>query len=406
MEKHTLLFEAQGLSDYIIHCRRSLHRLAETGFDTRRSLDFIASELSAMGIRAADCGKAGLVALIGGEASECFLLRADIDALPIPERSGLPFAAQNGNCHACGHDAHAAMLLGAAKILKNHESELSSPVKLMFQSAEETLEGAKDMIEAGVLHSPRVGGAMMLHLMTGQALPSGSIIVPEPGVSTPSADYFQIEVKGHGCHGSSPNTGVDPINAAAHIIIALQELKARELAMDEQAVLTIGSIQGGEAANAIPDNVGMGGTLRAYNEDTRDHLKTRLVEISQAVASAFRASAFVRFGSGCPGLSNDKALVLYAGERAREVLGGERVFRASDFASASGRGGRTAGSEDFAYVSRAVPSVMLALAAGETEKGFDKPLHHPAVTFDEAAMPYGSAVLAQCALRWQSTILP
>ncbi len=395
-----ILPEAEGLAEYMSACRRKLHGFAECGFELPETLAFVEAELRAMGLEPKRCGRAGLTALVGKAGGKCFLLRADMDALPIPEQSGLPFAAVNGCSHACGHDVHTAMLLGAAKILKNHEAELDGQVKLMFQPAEETLEGAKDMLEAGVLKNPEPGGAMMLHLMPASPLPVGSVVLPTPGVSAPAADYFSIEVRGRGCHGSSPNTGIDPLTAAAHILIALQELSARELGMEERAVMTIGSFHGGEASNVIPDSTLMGGTLRAMEEDSREYIKKRLAEIAESVAAAFRAEATVSFGSGCPGLLGDGELLERVEDYAREVLGEERVFSAADFSSAGGRDRRTAGSEDFAYISRAVPSAMLALAAGEPEKGFDKPLHHPAVMFDEAAMPSGAAVLAQCAMRW------
>lgn len=399
MSTHPILSEAESLSEYIVYCRRTLHAMAETGFNTARTLAFIEGELRTMGLSAQSCGRAGLTALIGS-GEDCLLLRADVDALPMAEESGLPFAARGEGCHACGHDCHAAMLLGAAKILKRHESELRRPVKLMFQSAEETLQGAKDMLEAGVLAQPQVAGAMMLHVMTAAPVPAGRLVLPEPGVSAPAADYFKITVQGRGCHGSSPNGGVDPISAAAHIITALQEISARELAMGEAAVLTIGSIHGGKASNVIPDCVTMGGTLRAISEDTREFVKGRMAEIAAGIAASFRAEAELSFESGCPGLLNDAGMVAFAGDCCRGLLGPEGLLSAGDFGSAGGRGGRTAGSEDFSYISRAVPSVMLALAAGEPEKGFDKPLHHPAVRFDESALPYGTAALAHCALEW------
>lgn len=399
MDKKELLSEAKGLAPYMSDCHRRLHRCPGVGFETEESLGFIKSELESMGIAAQRCGRAGLTALIG-DGEKCLLLRADVDGLPMAEESGESFASENGCCHACGHDMHAAMLLGAAKLLKNRESELRGCVKLMFQSAEESLEGAKDMIAHGVLSSPKVDAAAMLHVMTGLPIPAGTLLLPPEGVSAPAADYFHIEVHGRGCHGSSPNTGIDPISAAAHILVALQELPARELGMAEAAVLTVGSIHGGGASNVIPNRVEMAGTLRAMEEDTREYVKTRLGEITEGIAATFRAEAELRFESGCPGLLNDTEMLDMARRCAVNALGQERVLRAGDFSRTGGRGGRTSGSEDFAYISRRVPSVMLALAAGEPEKGFDKPLHHPAARFDEAALPYGAAVLAQLAMEW------
>lgn len=387
-----ILSEAKALSEYITDCRRRIHQNPECGFDLPHTLAFVEGELRSMGLEPRRCGRAGLTALIGGDkGGKCFLLRADMDALP---------DGKGGAFHGCGHDAHTAMLLGAARLLKNHEGELSAPVKLMFQPAEETLEGAKDMLEAGVLENPTVAGAAMVHLMPAVPLPAGTVVLPAEGVGAPAADFFDIEVEGRGCHGSSPNTGVDPICAAAHIIVALQHIPARELAMDEAATLSIGSIHGGEAGNVIPDRLLMKGTLRAMEEETRDFLKGRLGEISRGVAASFGAKAELRFQSGCPGLYNHPGMLSYARARLVEALGGEALRSAADFAAASGRERRTAGSEDFSYISRCVPSLMLALAAGEPEKGFDKPLHHPAVRFDESAFPYGAAALASLALGW------
>jgi hippurate hydrolase len=325
-----------------------------------------------------------------------------MDALPIREESGVDFLSENeGKMHACGHDMHTAMLLAAARILKTHEDEICGTVKLMFQSAEEIFEGSRDMIEAGVLTEPAVDAALMIHVMAGMPLPAGSVIVCDGGISAPGADYFTITIQGKGCHGSMPNAGIDPINAAAHIITALQELHARELALTEEAVLTIGTIHGGNAANVIPDSVELGGTIRTYDETVRAMLKTRMTEIAQGVASAFRATATVSFGSGCPCLKNDAALSQCTVTYAKELLG-SLAFSVGQLAAMSGGGSssKSAGSEDFAYVSQEAPSIMLALAAGDPEQGYCFPQHHPKVRFDEAALANGCAVYAYSAMRW------
>lgn len=391
MNKHALLLEAESYAGYITRWRRRLHSMAGTGFDTQESLEFIKSELEAMGIAAQSCGRAGLTALIGSAEGKCFLLRADIDALPIPEESGEDFASRNGRSHACGHDMHAAMLLGAARLLKDHESELRGCVKLMFQSAEEIFEGAEDMINAGVLDSPKVDAAAMLHVMAGVPIPTGTILVSEAGVSAPAADIFEIKVRGRGCHGSTPAMGVDPLTTAARILLAMEELPSRELAADKRATLTFGYVRGGDAPNAIPDTVNMGGSLRTWDEEARAFVKERMETIAQSLAAAFRAETELSFTSGCPSLLNDGGLSALAKQCIEELLGGEKVI------DAPGGGG---GSEDFAYVSRRVPSIMLALAAGESAKGFVHPQHHPAVRFDEKALPTGAAALAQLAISW------
>jgi hippurate hydrolase len=193
-----------------------------------------------------------------------------------------------------------------------------------------------------------------------------------------------------------PNNGVDPINVAAHIITALQEINARELALDERAVLTIGTINAGSAANVIADTAVLGGTIRTYDEDTRDFIKKRMEEITSGIAVAFRAEAKVVWGSGCPTLVNDARLSECMYDYVRDLLGEEKALSVAKLKS-NGSGG-SAGSEDFAYVSHKVPSIMLALAAGEPDKGYKYPQHHPMVKFDESVLPVGSAIYAYTAI--------
>jgi hippurate hydrolase len=404
MTANEIMDKAQRDEARIIENRRHLHTNAETGFDLTKTLEYVKSELIAMGYEPKECGKAGLVALAGGKkAGKVFMIRADMDALPIKEESGVSFACNEGRMHACGHDMHASMLLEAARILKEHEDEINGTIKLMFQPAEEIFEGSADMIQAGLLENPTVDAALMIHVMAGMPFAPGTVIVSSPGVSAPAADYFEITVQGVGCHGSMPNTGVDPLTAAAHILIALQELHARELAMDDRAVLTIGTMNAGTAANVIPDQVVMGGSLRTFDEDTRSYLKQRMTAMAQGVAQAFRATAAVTFGSGCPTLKNDKAVAESVYGYMKELLPEGMAFSVAELSAMGGGGGKsakTAGSEDFAYVSQAVPSVMLALAAGHPDKGYAYPQHHPMVKFDESVLSGGSAVYAYAAIRW------
>ena len=402
MNADMLLQEAEQIRDHVLRERRALHQMPGTGFDIGDTLAYVRQELTEMELQPTDCGRAGLTALVGGKRpGRVFLLRADMDALPIQEEADVDFASQNGRMHACGHDLHTAMLLGAARLLKAHEDEIDGTVKLMFQPAEEIFEGSHDMIEAGLLEHPKVDAALMIHVMAGMPFPAGTVVVSAPGVSAPAADYFDIKVQGKGCHGSMPNTGVDPLTAAAHILIALQELHARELAMDDRAVLTIGTMNAGTSANVIPDTVTMGGSLRTFDEETRTLLKQRMTEIAQFTAKAFRAEAEVTFGSGCPTLVNDKDLSACCGQYMKELLGQGKAFSVAELnAMGGGSSSKTAGSEDFAYVSQEVPSLMLALAAGQPEKGYCYPQHHPMAKFDESVLPGGSAVYAWAALRW------
>ena len=389
-----IMEEAMALREELVAHRRWLHQHAEVGFGLRDTKAYVRQELQKMGIEAQDCGKAGLVAMLGENTSgKTILLRADMDALPIPEESGVEFACENGNMHACGHDMHTTMLLGAAKLLKQHEKELPGRIKLMFQPAEEVFEGSKDMIENGVLANPKPDAAFMIHVAAGTPMPSGMVIISAPGVSAPAADYFTIIVQGKGCHGSAPQNGIDALTAASHILLALQEIHARELPPREEAVLTIGTFQGGTAPNVIADTAALAGTIRTYSEETRSFLKERMQAISAAVAQAYRATAKVEFGSGCPTLVNDKELGKRLHASLKDNLNANMVLNAADL-SGTARGG---GSEDFAYISQEVPSVMMALAAGGPDQGYGYPQHHPKVRFDESVLPIGVAAFVSCA---------
>lgn len=394
----TILQEAKAMQEQISSYRQWLHAHAETGFALYKTKAYVRTVLEGMGYHVADCGRAGLITTIGGKKpGKVFMLRADMDALPIHEETGLPYACPDGAMHACGHDMHTAMLLGAAQLLKNHENELEGTVKLMFQPAEETFEGSMDMIRNGVLDNPRPDAAMMIHVAVNVPMPAGTVMVSAPGISAPAADYFTIRVKGKGCHGSAPQDGIDPLTAAAHILIALQEIQARELGIHDEAVMTIGTMHAGGASNVIPDSVTMGGTIRTFDDQVRETVKRRLVEISQGMAAAFRAEASVSFDSGCPTLCNNKAVCEKAEVYLQELLGSGALSVAKMNPNGKPSAG---GSEDFAYISHEIPTVMVALAAGEPKKGCVYPLHHPKTLLDESALPYGAASLAYMAMRY------
>ena len=402
MDAKTIMKEAQEIKERIVEDRRHLHSHAETGFELAQTVSYVKSELEDMGYEVQRCGKAGLVTTVGGKCpGKVFLLRADMDALPMNEEADVPFKCENGSMHACGHDMHTAMLLGAARLLKKHENEINGTIKLMFQPAEEIFEGSKDMIANGLLKNPQVEAALMIHVMLGMPFDPGTAIVSAPGVSAPAADYFEIKVSGKGCHGSMPNTGIDPLNAAAHILIALQEINARELAMNDRAVLTIGTMHAGTAPNIIPDTVTMGGSIRTFDEETRSFIKKRMTEIAEGIGTSFRADVQVSFGSGCPTLVNDKEMSECALKYIKELLDEGKVFSVAQLAAMeNGNSSKSAGSEDFAYVSQEVPSIMIALAAGKSEQGYAYPQHHPMAKSDEEALDSGCAVYAYIALRW------
>lgn len=390
------LKEAKEFQNEILENQRYLHRNAEVGFELSKTTEYVKSKLEEFGCKVTNCGKSGLVSLVGKGGNNTFLLRADMDALPVKEEANVEFCCKNGNMHACGHDFHTAMLLGAAKLLKNHEDEIKGTVKLMFQPAEEILSGAKNMIENGVLENPEVDAALMIHVMAGLPLKTGSIIVAN-GISAPAADYFTINIQGKGCHGSTPQQGVDSLTIGAHILIALQEINARELGVSDEATLTIGKMNGGTTGNVIADKTILEGTLRAYDEDVRMLIKKRVSEITQGIAGTFRGKGTVDFGNGCPPLKNDRKL---SGEIERyltDAFGTEWVLNTEKM---GGRTNKSGGSEDFSYISQQVPSLMLALAAGNSDEGYKYPQHHPKVMFDETVLPIGSAVMAESAFSW------
>lgn len=396
--KDLILQEAEAIRGELVSHRRRIHSCAETGFDLKQTRDYVRTKLTEMGYVPKDCGRCGITAEIG-RGGRTILLRADMDALPIREETGLDYASRNETMHACGHDMHTAMLLGAAKLLKIHGQELAGRVRLLFQPAEEIFEGARDMMARGALDG--VDAAMMIHVTVGAPLPTGTAIISSPGVSAPAADYFTITVKGRGCHGSAPQDGVDAITAAAHILIALQEIQARELGIGDRAVLTIGTIQGGTAPNAIADTVTMGGTIRTLDEHLRQKLKQRMRSISRGIAAAFQAEAEVTFGSGCPCLRNDAQMSGRVTAFLKDLLGKKCAYTTKEL---NPEGTPSAGgSEDFAYISQKIPAVMVALAAGNPSKGYTWPLHHPKVRFDEDALPVGTAIHAYCAMQWLKT---
>jgi len=394
LKENTILKAAESLKDELIAHRRYLHQNAETGFDIPKTKKYITKCLEEMGYTPEECGKAGIKAEVGA-GEKTVLLRADTDALPIKEETSLPYTASQ-NMHACGHDMHTAMLLGAAKILKEKESELKNKVVFMFQPAEETLEGAVDMINNGILEG--VDEAVMIHVITSMDMPSGTVIIGSPGAGAPACDHFTIEIQGKACHGSAPWNGVDSLLIAAQTVNALQVLQSREMDARKETTLTIGYMQGGHNGNTLADTAVLKGTARSYDEKTREDLQKRIAEITCATAKTYRGSEKVIFTSGTPVFVNEKELSGRAFDSLKELLGAETVFTTS-MISPDGRVARGGGSEDFAYVSQKVPTLMISVTAGEKEKGYIYPQHHPKAEFDEDVLPIGAAVYAQLGMR-------
>lgn len=393
-----LLKEAMGMKEQLIAHRRHLHRNAEVGFDLPETLAYVMNSLKKMGYEPRKVGKCGVVATIG-TGEPVVMLRADMDALPMKEESGLPFACESAHAHTCGHDLHTAMLLGAAALLKKHEAELNGTVKLMFQPAEEPLAGASDMIANGLLEQPCPQSAMMIHVMNMSGMKPGTVVVAPAGVSAPAADMFEIRIQGKGCHGAMPHHGVDTINAGAHLILALQAITAREIGMNDAHALTIASFQAGEATNVMPDQATLKGSVRSYDLKTQQFLRKRIEEITHLTAQTFRASATVHWLNGCPTLVNEPELVTNAGQWLSATLGNDRVLTADQL---NGSNARSVGSEDFSYISQKIPSLMLAMAAGGIS---DLPLHHPRIVFNEDALPYGAAAYAGFAMEQMHMLL-
>ena len=388
-----MISEAKKLQPTIVEYRRKLHACAETGFDLQRTSAFVLRVLSEIGCEAKKYGKNGVIAYLGG-GKRSVLLRADMDALPITEKTRLPFACKMGRMHACGHDMHTAMLLGAVQLLKSNEEKLNGRVCFLFQPAEELLQGAKQAVELGVVKETGATNAMMLHVLTNTPLQTGTLIVSSPGVSAPSADFFTIYLTGKSCHGSAPWQGIDVLPVASTIVLSLQEISARELSFNDPAVLTVGSMQGGVAGNVIADQVLLKGTLRAYEESTRVRVKQRLEEIVKGVAKAFRVKSKVVYEGGCPALVNDQATSDFA-YRVSKELRGVQVYTSAELSAGTKKG--EGGSEDFAYIAKEIPSVMVALSCGEQKDGYVYPLHHPKTSFDESALYIGTATYAQFA---------
>lgn len=386
---HPILQEAMSMKEEIIALRRQIHHNAEVGFDLPKTRKIVTDTLCAIGCEPKALGE-GITCTIGTGAP-VILLRADMDALPQMEDTNLPFACKDGACHSCGHDAHTAMLLSAAKILKAHESELSGTVKLMFQAGEETLQGSQKMIDAGILENPKVDAAMGLHMNFGACgnfdLHAGTLAYSAQQMM-PSADEFKITVKGCSAHGSSAYLGVSAVSVAAAIVTSLQQLLVLELPSDEQAILSVGSLHSGSASNVIPDEAVIMGNFRAYNPQYRTLLKERVAEIAAGIASAWRAEAITEYIAGVAPNVNDPALASEMAGYATEVMQKVEVIPPIK------------GSEDFANLCSYVPTFFANVCAGSPDDGYIYSMHHPKAVLDEDALPYGTAVHVNCAINW------
>jgi amidohydrolase len=386
----TLLESARAIADSVVADRRAIHRRPELAFQEHETSALVESRLRALGIPLrTGVGGTGIVGLIeGARPGRTVLLRADMDALPIQEESTAEYASANpGVMHACGHDAHTAILVGAARLLHERRADMTGCVKLMFQPAEEGGAGALRMIEDGLLQDPPVDAAFMLHVA--HALPAGRVATAA-GPVLAGANSFTITVEGRGGHASRPHTTVDPVVVAAHVVTAVQTLVSRETPPDRAAVVTLGSLQAGTAANIIPDRAVIKGTIRAYDGDLMQELERRLEETAAGVAAAMRATADVKFHMHYPPTVNDAAMAELLSGAGRAALGPNAVGTAEPIMAA----------EDFSFVLERVPGAMLSLGVRAPEWSEPRPVHTARFDVDESALPVGVACMASAALEF------
>lgn len=380
--------QALALREETVSHRRWLHRNAEVGLNMPKGQAYVMEQLKKYGLNPHTCGH-GVTAELGKDGGRTILLRADMDALPMPEESGESFSYPTGTeAHACGHDFHTAMLLTAAKMLKENESSLCGKVRFMFQTAEETFEGAKDMIANGILEG--VDAALAYHVGSGR-MPVGLFMYNSGGTMMYSVDGFKITIHGQGAHGAYPQNSIDPINVGVHVYLALESLIARESDPSKACVLTIGNFSAGSAPNIIPDTALLQGTLRTNDSDSRERLVRRLKEIAYKTAEVFGASAEVEMISEVPPLICDPAMT-------NEIVGYMEELPIPGLTPVPDTS--ASASEDFATIAKRVPSVFIYLSAGYMDERGDAPAHNPKVRFNEDVCPIGSACFAHCAVRW------
>ncbi|MFC4777954.1 amidohydrolase [Paenibacillus sp. GCM10023252] len=368
------------LSEQLIAIRRDLHRHPELSNEEFRTTEVIRSWLTEAGVRIADYSlRTGLIAEVGGlREGPIIALRADMDALPIQEDTGLAYASEvKGRMHACGHDFHTTVLLGAAALLKERESELKGTVRLIFQPAEEKATGARQVVESGAL----AGVQAIVGIHNKPDLPVGTIGI-KGGPIMAAADGFVVEVDGLGSHAAVPEAGIDPIVTASHIVTALQAIVSRNVSALKSAVISVTKLHSGTAWNVIPEKAILDGTIRSFDPEVRSHVLKRFEQVVQGVAAAYGTTASLRWIEGPPPVVNDERLAREA-EAAASALGLHAVTPVPSLAG-----------EDFAIYQRHVPGLFVFLGTSGKQEW-----HHPAFDLDERAIDPSAAFLAAIAQR-------
>jgi amidohydrolase len=378
--------------DTLIATRRDLHQHPELGFQEFRTSEVVAKTLESYGL-SPERGVAttGVVALLDSQLpGPTMLLRADMDALPIHEETGAEYASRHdGKMHACGHDGHTAILLTAAKLLNQQVVPWSGKIKLVFQPAEEGPGGAEPMIRAGVLQNPKVDVAFGLHLWSPMSVGQAGVF---PGPMMAAADTFKVTIQGRGGHAAQPQSCVDPILVAAHMITALQAVSSRFTSPFQPVVVSVTRIQAGTADNIIPDSLELGGTVRTFDEKLRLQVREQMRTVIDGICAAFGASAEFVYREGYPPLVNDVRVAALVESLCRETL---------KLSSAPLPDARTMGGEDMAYFLREVPGCFFFLGSGG-RPSCDYTHHHPRFDLDERALPLGVELFLRFASRYSA----
>jgi amidohydrolase len=386
-----LLKEADEILPGVIADRRHFHEHPEMAFHEFETSRIVAERLTALGFDEVltGVGKTGVIGILNGhKPGKVVALRADMDALPIYEENDVEYRSQtDGVMHACGHDAHTAILLGAARVLASKRGEFAGTIKLFFQPAEEGGGGALAMIADGALENPKVDAAFGLHVA--QFAPTGVIQVKD-GPQMAAVDGFTIRVIGKGGHGAQPHLTIDPIVAGSQIVSAIQTIVSRNVDPILPGVVTVGSFHSGQASNVIPNTAEMTGTIRSAKQDQREFMRDRLIEVATGVGKALRAEVEVIIGNGAGPTVNTPEAAQLVRDVATEIVGPERVIT----------GEMISASEDFGEFTSIVPGAFFFLGTHSEEKGFTAAHHHPQFDIDEEPLGIGVAMMAGVALRY------